>query len=111
MVASGLLCLMKAPVIVEVTAAPQGSQAQDRLSTSQTPACTRDPHPILHQVPAGTLNHAAGDGIPGRQEVPVLQEVCMINQIVGALIDRQPRLFSVCRPFSAFLRVSSRRSS
>src|SRR3972149_1172753 len=91
-VAPILLLLVEAPVGVEVPAAPQGPEAEDRFGPRQTPAGPGAVHPILDQVPAGPFDHAGPDR-QALREGPVVAEVRgVLQQVVRAAIDARSRL-------------------
>src|SRR6266545_3524748 len=72
------------PVVVEVAVAAQGTELEDRLGTGQAPAGAGEVHPILDQVPAGTLDDAGGDRPASLERGRVVQVGTLAGQVVGA---------------------------
>lgn len=88
MVALGRLSLVELPVVVEVAAAAERAQAQHGLRPLETPPRPGDVHPVLDEVAARALDHAACDREPGGQGAIVAHEGPVLDQVTGALIDR-----------------------
>ena len=83
-----LLLFVKCPVSSEVAAGLEGPQPHNRLGARKTPVRTTQVHPIFDQVPARTLDDAAGDRPPGRKVLIVVQVRLVLEQIVGAGVYR-----------------------
>ena len=63
------------------------SKIKNRLSALDPPTHSGLLHPVLHQVTAGALHHAAADRIAGSQVLVVLHVFTPLGEIVQVLLD------------------------
>ena len=82
---------VEVPVRIEVTAGSEGPELQDRLRADQVPASAGQLHAVSDQVPA-RFDDSGGDGIACRDVAVVVQVRRVLQQVVGAFVDRR-----VCR--------------
>ena len=73
---------------IEVAAGSQRPELQDRLGSNQAPACAGQLHPVADPAPARPFADAGGDGIARREVAVVVQIRRVLQQVVGARIDR-----------------------
>src|SRR5207237_711575 len=88
MVALVLLLLVEGPVRLKVSAGPQCPEPQHRLGTIQSPAPSSDVHPVLDQIPAGSLDHSSRDGETSVQVLAVVHVLPILEQIRRTLVRR-----------------------
>ena len=69
--------LVKLPVFLEVFARAQRAQTQDCFRSAEAPSSSGQPHPVLHQVPAGSFDDARADG-ETRGKVLVVGQVVLV---------------------------------
>ena len=76
-----LLMLVEPPVGLGIPVRFQGAKPQDRFGRQQAPSRPGDTHPVLHQVPARSLDHPRRDRPPTRQVVAVAKVGRVLVQV------------------------------
>src|SRR5262245_34139415 len=78
---------MESPVFIEVPAALEGPELQNRLGAGKAPLGAGQPHAVLHQMAACSLDDARGDGQTSRKIAVIAQVGLVLEEIVGAFVD------------------------
>ena len=88
MIALVLGALVELPVLVDVAAGDDCAEAKDGFGAGQAPDGAGDAHPILDEIAAGALDDASRDRVAGREVLVVAEVRGVVEQVVGALVDR-----------------------